>query len=130
MLVVKPDSSMKTRLSIARAGCSSRPVLKRGLNAGPVLLGCVRGLGDGVTAEKMPNRARRKRSSRLGFEHFCDLDQGHVWLGFDHAQDHLAVSLNAVRALIAALRLGACRAILAPFAHKAHGLARQKQAAE
>jgi hypothetical protein len=36
------------------------------------------------------------------------------------------VSLNAVRALIAALRLGACRAILAPFAHKARCLARQK----
>ena len=54
------------------------------------------------------------------FEHLGDLDQGHVWLGFDRAQDHLAQSLNAVRALIAALRLGACRAILAPFAHKAH----------
>ena len=40
------------------------------------------------------------------------------------------MSLNAVRALIAALRLGACRAILAPFAHKAHCLARQKQAAK
>ena len=108
------------------------PSLTSGGDVGPVLLGCVRGFfeGDGVTVEKAPNRARRKRSSRLGFEHFCDLDQGHVWLGFDHARDHLAVSLNAVRALIAALRLGACRAILAPFAHKAHCLARQKQAAE
>jgi len=122
---------MNTSLSGSRRGASSRQAAGGG-DVGPVQLGCVRGFfeGDGVTVEKAPNRARCKRSSRLGFERFCDLDQGHVWLGFDHAQDHLAVSLNAVRALIAALRLGACRAILAPFAHKAHCLARQKQAAE
>jgi hypothetical protein len=61
------------------------PSLTSGGDVGPVLLGCVRGFfeGDGVTVEKAPNRARRKRSSHLGFEHFCDLDQGHVWLGFD-----------------------------------------------
>src|SRR5258705_12365028 len=98
---------MNTSLSGSRGGASSR-LAAGGGDVGPVLLGCVRGFfeGDGVTVEKAPNRAGRKRSSRLGFEHFCDLDQGHVWLDFDHAQDHLPVSLNPLRPLMPDLALG------------------------
>jgi hypothetical protein len=68
-----------------------------------------------VTVEKAPNRARRKRSSGLGLKNFCDLDLGYVRLGFDRAQDHHAIRLNAVRVPIITLWLGACRPALAPL---------------
>src|SRR3977135_4053203 len=74
---------------------------------------------DGVTLEEPPDRAWRKRCSHLGFEQRGDLHQRQVRLRRDRAQDEVAMRLDAMRALISALRLGACRAALAPLLHVA-----------
>jgi hypothetical protein len=113
---------MKTSLSGSRRGTSSRQASRAAATSG---LSCSAACavffeGDGVAVQETPNRTRRKRRSQLGFEHVSNLDKGHIRLRFDRAQDHLAMRLNAVRALIAALRLGTRRSPLTPLLYKAH----------
>jgi hypothetical protein len=53
-------------------------------------------------------------------EHVSNLGKGQIRLRPDCTQDHVAMRLDTVRALIAALRLGARCSALTPLPHETH----------
>jgi hypothetical protein len=85
-------------------------------DVGALLLAGVRGFfnGHGVAVEEPPDRARREAFAVLAAEQFGQFDQRHIDLRVDGGQDGVAIRLDAMRALVAALRFGALGARRAP----------------
>src|SRR5436190_24236767 len=113
---------MKISLSGSRCGASSRQASRAAATSG---LSCSAACtlffeGDGVAIEEPPDRARRKRGTLLIRQQLGNLDKGQIRLLFDRVQDELAMRLDAVRTLLAALRLGRDRAASNPFLDKTH----------
>src|SRR5437588_8464895 len=113
---------MKTSLSGSRCGASSRQAWRAAATSG---LSCSAACtlffeGDGVAIEEPPDRARSKRGPLLSLEQLSDLHKGQIRLLFDRVQDERAMRLDAVRTLVAALRLGRDRTASSPFLDKAH----------
>jgi len=59
-----------------------------------------------MAVEEAPDRAGRERGAVLAAQQLGQLDQRDVHLGLDRRQDHVTVSLNAMRAQVAALWQG------------------------
>ena len=74
-----------------------------------------------MAVEEAPHCAGRERRAVLDAQQIGQLDQANVLLRLDRIQDHVAQSLNAMRARVTTLGLGLDRAYRVQGLHPAHG---------